>query len=115
MDESSYLRLADDAFKHIESAFEDVDPDVVDCERAGDVLTLTFANGKKCVVNTQRPVRQMWLAANARAWHFSWDEATKRWLDDKGSGDELFAVIARVVESAAPGVELALDRADRGR
>ena len=108
LDEPTYLRLADEAFARIETGFEDVDPDVVDCERAGDVLTLTFANGKRCVVNTQRPVRQMWLAANARAWHFGWDEGSRRWLDDKGTGDELFAVLARVVRDQAPGVTLAL-------
>jgi CyaY protein len=101
MDETRYLQLADEAFRAIGNAFEDVDPDIVDCELAGDVVTLTLRGGKKCIVNTQRPTRQIWLAAEARAWHFSWDEATRRWLDDKGRGDELFATIARVVKEGA--------------
>ena len=41
IDESAYQHLADAAFRRIETAFKDVDPDDVDCERAGDVLTLT--------------------------------------------------------------------------
>lgn len=101
MNESRYQKLAEDALHAIESMFEDVDADEVDVERAGDVITLTFRDAKKCVVNTQRPTRQLWLAADARAWHFSFDEATKRWLDDKGQGVELFARIAATVKDHA--------------
>lgn len=100
MDESSYQKLADAAFRAIDDAFESVDPDVVDCESGGDVVTLTLRGGKKCVVNTQRPTRQIWLAANARAWHFSWDEGARRWMDDKGHGDELFATLAHIVRES---------------
>jgi len=105
MDESTYQKLADAAFRAIGDAFEDVDPELVDCESAGDVVTLTLRGGSKCVVNTQRPTRQIWLAASARAWHFSWDEASRRWMDDKGRGDELFATIARIVKEGA-GVDV---------
>jgi CyaY protein len=97
MDEPTYLRLADEAFHTIADAFEDVDPDAVDCEVAGDVVTLSLRGGKRFVVNTQRPTRQIWLAAAARAWHFSYDEGSLRWMDDKGSGEDLFTVLARVV------------------
>jgi CyaY protein len=107
MDESTYLKLADQAFRAIGDAFENVDSDLVDCEAAGDVLTLTLRGGRKCVINTQRSVRQIWLAANARAWHFSYDETAHRWLDDKGRGEELFATIARVVKEGA-GIDVAL-------
>ena len=41
MDEPTYLRLADVTFKRIEDAFRDIDPDDVDLERAGDVITRT--------------------------------------------------------------------------
>jgi CyaY protein len=105
IDERSYQHLADAAFKRIEDALKDVDPDQVDCERAGDVLTLTFAGGAKCVVNTQRPTRQIWLAANARAWHFDWDEGGARWVDDKGRGVDLFGQVRAIVRDAA-GIDL---------
>ncbi|MBX3190103.1 MAG: iron donor protein CyaY [Labilithrix sp.] len=105
MDESRYQALADTALRAIENLLADVDAEVVDPERAGDVLTLTFASGKKAVINTQRPTRQIWVAANARAWHFSYDEATSRWLDDKGQGIELVAQIVAIVKESA-GVEL---------
>jgi CyaY protein len=107
MDESTYQHLADAAFRTIGDAFEDVDSELADCEVAGDVVTIAFPGGRRCVVNTQRPARQIWLAANARAWHFSWDEPSRRWMDDKGRGDELFATLARIVKESA-GVELAI-------
>jgi CyaY protein len=105
MDESTYQKLADEAFHTIDGAFEDVDPDLVDCEIAGDVVTLTLLGGKRCIVNTQRPTRQIWLAANARAWHFSWDERARRWMDDKGRGDDLFTALTRIVKEGA-GVDV---------
>lgn len=109
MDESSYQKLADVALRAIEDLLKDVDAEVVDIERSGDVLTLTFATGKKAVINTQRPTRQIWLAANARAWHFGYLEPAGavpgRWMDDKGQGVELVAQIAAIIKELA-GLDL---------
>lgn len=105
MNEQEYLKLADGTFRRIEDMLEDVDADDVDVERAGDVVTLAFKNGGKCIVNTQRPTRQIWLAASSRAWHFDWDGA--RWVDDKDKTTELFAQIARIVKEQA-GVDVAV-------
>lgn len=105
MEESRYLQLVDVAWKKIQDAFEDVDPDLAEAYSAGDVLTISFADRSRCVVNTQRPTRQVWLAARSRAWHFSYDDATHTWLDDKGRGDELYATLARTVRESS-GVEL---------
>src|SRR5215207_10008406 len=109
MDESAYQKLADEVLHRIEAMLDDVDD--VDVERAGDVITLTFKTGKKCVINTQRPTRQIWLAANARAWHFDYEPSSPdgdkgRWLDDKGQGVELVAQVAAIVKEAA-GIDLA--------
>jgi CyaY protein len=101
MDEPSYQRLADETFRRIEDLFKDVDAEDVDIERTGDTIALVFKGGKKCVVNTQRPTRQIWLAANARAWHFDWDAAAAKWIDDKGQGVELFGQIRAIVKQNA--------------
>lgn len=102
MDDRHYQELADQAFRRIEDGFKDVDPDLVDCERTQpDVLTLTFAGGRRCIINTQRPTRQIWLAANARAWHFAWDEAKSAWWDAKNGGHELFATLQTIVLESA--------------
>jgi len=101
MDESKYLALAHAAFDKIQDALEDVDPADVDVDSAGDVVTLTMKDGVKCIVNTQRPTRQIWLAARARAWHFAYDEGKKQWLDDKGTGAELFATVASILKEGS--------------
>jgi len=113
MEESAYQHLADAAFRRIEEAFVNVDAEDVDCERAGDVVTLTLKGGKKCVVNTQRPTRQIWLAANARAWHFGWSAKDEKWLDDKGERAEgggtldLLEAIRRIVRDSS-GLDIKL-------
>jgi CyaY protein len=99
MDESTYYRHAKTAFTKVEDALDALEEGAVDFERSGDVLTIVFSNGKKCVLNTQRPTRQLWLAADARAWHFSFDEARGTWLDDKGQGIELFAQLSDIVKA----------------
>jgi CyaY protein len=101
MNDSHYQALVDGVYRRLTDAFEPVDPDVADCEVAGDVVTITFTGGKRCIINTQRPTHQIWLAASARAWHFSYDDATKAWMDDKGRGDELFATVARIVKETS--------------
>ena len=100
LDEQRYQHLTDAAFRRIEDAFQEIDVEEVDCERAGDVVTLLFRGGARCIVNTQRPTRQIWLAANARAWHFFYEAESDAWLDDKGSGAELFQTLATVVKDA---------------
>lgn len=100
MDERRYLDLADAALKRVLAAFDDVDLDDADVDGAGDVVTITLRGGRKVVLNTQRPTRQLWLAGAGRAWHFSYDESRARWLDDKGLGDELFTTLARLCAEA---------------
>ncbi len=97
MDERDYVSTADKTFRRVMQALDAVDAEDVDVDSTGDVITMTFKGGKRCVLNTQRPARQIWLAGGQRAWHFSYDGAQERWLDDKG-GEELFATLARLVK-----------------
>jgi iron-sulfur cluster assembly protein CyaY len=105
MDESSYERLAADTFKRVLDLFEHTDPDDADVDAAGDVIRVDLRGGRRIVLNTQRPVRQLWLAGGQSAWHFSYDAATGHWLDDKGRG-ELFEVLRQLARDGA-GLELA--------
>ena len=102
MDERTYERLAADTFKRVLDLFEDVDPEDADIESAGDVIRIDLRGGQRIVLNTQRPVRQIWLAGGQSAWHFSYDGAS--WQDDKGRG-ELFDIL-RAMTRDAIGLEL---------
>jgi iron donor protein CyaY len=100
MDEQRFRLLADQTFRRILDGYEAIDADDADVDTAGNTINVTFGNGARCVVNTQAVTRQIWLAGGQSGWHFSYDEDTQRWLHDKGSGDELFAVLVRLTQQA---------------
>ncbi|MBN1203659.1 MAG: iron donor protein CyaY [Myxococcaceae bacterium] len=99
MDEARYNQLVSAAFKRMLAAADTLDPDVLEAESTGDMLTLTTPSREKCVVNTQRAVRQIWVAGKGQGIHFSYDDATGTWKDDKGKGLELFSFVADVVRA----------------
>lgn len=101
LDERTYERLASQAFARVLDLFEDVDPDDLDVEQAGDVLTLVSAAGHKLILNTQRPTRQLWLAGGRQAFHFTFDHDDGKWRDDKRPEAELFATLLGLVEQVA--------------
>ena len=106
MDETRYNQLVAAAFQRLLRALDKVDPDFLDADSTGDMVTVTSAAGQKVVVNTQRATRQIWVAGKGLGLHFSF-EADNRWMDDKGKGIELFAFVADAVE-AVSGVRLEL-------
>ena len=103
--EPEYLVRVEALFKRVQDLFEPVDPDDAEAFMSGDVLTVTFANRSRCVINTQRPTRQVWMAHSARAWHFRYEPEADRWEDDRGRGEEFFATLAEIVR-AQSGVVL---------
>lgn len=107
MNEAQYNERVAQAFQAIVRAFDHVDVDDADLDSAGDVLTITYRDGVRAVVNTQRPTHQIWFAGAGRAWHFSFVDARDAWLDDKRFEEELFATLVRVTREHA-GIELPL-------
>ena len=105
MDESRYQKLAEVALRAIEDMLEDVDAEVVDVERAGDVLTLTFATRQEGrhehaathAADLARGERAR-LALQLRG---ARGHGPGRWLDDKGQGVELVAQVAAIVKEVA--------------
>jgi len=87
MDDKQFERLAFDELERIVEALGGVD--AVDVDLADGILTLEFDEGPKVVVNSHSAARQIWLAANLAAGHFSPDPKTGRWFDSK-TGEELW-------------------------
>jgi CyaY protein len=96
MDESTYDRLASEEMLYIEGQFDEVDPDEVEVTSSSGVLKLELKDGVTIVLNTQRPARQLWLAAVASAWHFDYDETDGRWRNREN--DELRETIRMVIK-----------------
>lgn len=90
-----FSRLAADTLKKLEKACTDLD-DRLEADLGADVLTLEFSDGRKYIVNSHSAAKQVWVSAEARAWHFSHDDATGRWIDTR-EGRELWALVSEVV------------------
>ena len=99
MDEALYNGLVAVAFKRILAAADGFDPDVLEADSTGDMLTLTSASRDKCIVNTQRAVKQIWVAGSGQGIHFTYEPARAQWLDDKGKGLELYGFVSDVVKA----------------
>lgn len=103
INESEFLAAAERALGAIEAAVEACGADI-ETTRAGNVLTLELADGSRIVVNSQTPMRQIWVAAKSGGFHYQWHDGA--WRDTR-DGSELFAALSRVV-SAQAGVAVLL-------
>lgn len=74
----------------------------IDNQRAGNMVTLVFANGSQIVINLQKPLHEVWLAARSGGYHYRW--AGGAWHDTKG-GLEFFE---RLSQSATEQAGMAL-------
>lgn len=99
MDEATFQSLSSDAIERVRQVLDAQDPDVVEAVLEAGVLKVTFPSGPPFVLNTQRPTREIWLAADRHAWHFRYDGAS--WRDKKTGKDELFQTLAELVKTRA--------------
>lgn len=66
---------------------DDTDADL-DAQRTGGMVTLVFANRTQIIINLQKPLQEIWMAAKAGGFHYRFDG--QHWQDTKGAG-EFFA------------------------
>lgn len=64
----------------------------IDNQRVGGMVTMTFADRSQIVVNLQKPLHEVWLAAKSGGFHYRCVDA--QWRDTK-TGDEFFEVLTR--------------------
>ena len=74
----------------------------VDSQRTGGMITLTFSNRSQIVINLQKPLHEIWMAARSGGYHYRFDAG--QWQDTKGGG-EFFANLSRDA-SAQSGLPL---------
>jgi CyaY protein len=74
------------------------------CDRFNDHTdALTFSNRSQIIVNLQKPLHEVWLAARSGGYHYRFDG--QQWMDTKGQG-EFWAQLSRDATAQA-GVPLA--------
>ncbi len=76
----------------------------IDNQRTGGMMTLTFPNKSQIIVNLQKPLQEIWLAAKAGGFHYKFDGQV--WRDTK-QASELFADLSRYA-SEQSGLNLQL-------
>ena len=91
MTELEYLDQAEALLKAVEASCDrindtqDVD---LDNQRVGGMITLSFSNKSQIIINLQKPLQEVWLAARSGGYHYRWQDGA--WRDTKGQG-EFFA------------------------
>ncbi len=83
---------------------EETDADI-DNQRVGGMITLVFSNKSQIVINLQKPLHEIWLAAKSGGYHYKFD--SNEWRDTKGQG-EFFASLSRYGSEQA-GCRLAFE------
>ena len=109
MSESEFLALAEATLTQIATALDRLnDEDVLDveCSRSGNVLEIEFIdNGSKIIVNSQAPMREMWIAARSGGFHYK--RVGDQWINTR-DGSELFAALSSLASEQA-GVALVIN------
>jgi CyaY protein len=101
MTDIEYLDHAEAALTALERACDRINDQTdadIDNQRTGGMITLTFASGSQIIVNLQKPLQEIWLAARAGGFHFKFSAG--RWLDTK-DGREFFVALSRCASEQA--------------
>ena len=101
MSDLEYLDHAEALLRQVEACcdrFNDETDADIDNQRTGGMVTLSFANRSQIIVNLQKPLQEVWMAARAGGFHYKFDGA--RWMDTKGHG-EFFEHLTRCASEQA--------------
>ena len=97
MNDSQYNLIADELLLAVEEAVEDCGHDI-DYEGVSGLLTLTFKNGTKIIINKQAPLHEIWVATKFNGHHFAYHN--QQW-QDKRAGDEFWQFLSSAVSKQA--------------
>ena len=106
MTDLEFLDRAELLLKAVELACDRINDEGdadVDNQRVGGMITLTFENKSQIIINLQKPLHEVWLAARSGGYHFKFDG--QQWVDTKGQG-EFFERLSKDA-SAQTGLALA--------
>jgi len=88
MTDLEYMDQAERLLAQVETSCDRINDETdadIDNQRVGGMVTLTFANRSQIVINLQKPLQEVWLAARCGGFHYQFDG--QRWMDTKGQGE----------------------------
>jgi CyaY protein len=109
MTDPEFMDLAEALLQTVEvccDKMNDMDDVDVDNQRVGSMVTLSFPNRSQIIINLQKPLHEVWIAARSGGYHFRWQDGV--WEDTKGQG-EFFATLSKDA-SAQAGLPLNFSR-----
>jgi CyaY protein len=95
MTDLEYLNLAEALLSQVERACDRINDETdvdIDNQRVGGMITLTFANRSQIIINLQKPLQEVWMAARCGGFHYKCREG--QWRCTK-HGTEFFADLDR--------------------
>ena len=95
MTDLDYLNHAEKALAAIELACDrinDASDADIDNQRTGGMITLTFANRSQIIINLQKPLQEIWMAARSGGYHYKFNSG--QWLNTK-DGSEFFTALTQ--------------------
>ena len=101
MNDTDFLDQAETLLKAVERSCDrinDASLSDIDNQRVGGMVTLVFPNQSQIIVNLQKPLHEVWLAAKAGGFHFKFE--ADQWMDTKGQG-EFFNCLSRFASDQA--------------
>ena len=101
MKDLEYQDLAEDVLKSMELDCDRLNDETdvdIDNQRTGGMITLTFSNHSQIIINLQKPLQEIWMAARAGGFHYKFN--SNQWADTKDSS-EFFANLSRCASAQA--------------
>ena len=101
MTDSEFMDQAETLLKAVEASCDRINDNSqadIDNQRTGGMVTLVFSNRSQIIINLQKPLHEIWLAARSGGYHYKFDSA--QWMDSKGQG-EFFTNLSRFASEQA--------------
>jgi len=96
LSEDEYVSMAQEELAALIRRIDELDSDDLESELENDIITLEFGDDATYIINSHRAARQIWMAAERKAWHFDWDVEAGAWIAKK-TGEELWEMVRQVV------------------
>lgn len=102
MTDPEFMDRAESVLGAIEACCDRINAETdadIDNQRVGSMVTLVFSNKSQIVVNLQKPLHEIWLAAKSGGYHYKF--SSEKWTDTKGQGEFYDSLSRYASEQAA--------------
>lgn len=105
MNESEFEQKVDQVLADIEQQLDDAGVDF-DYETVAGILTLTFDDQSKIILNRQTALRQIWLATRAGGFHYDYVADSDEWIRQEDQSELLASLSRHISEQSDETIEL---------